>query len=204
MNLLDRWKNVWQHLGAEATNQDLFQRLVDCYSESHRRYHTMEHLDECFEHLETVGSFADRPAEVELALWFHDAIYDTRKNDNEKRSADWAHESALSSGLEEEQANRIHELVMITKHRAAPIGSDAEVLVDIDLGILGSDPVRFDQYEIQIRDEYSWVPEPLYVKERRRILAEFADRPAIYCTEVFRHQYEAQARDNIARSLARL
>jgi predicted metal-dependent HD superfamily phosphohydrolase len=161
-------------------------------------------LNECFAHLESVRSIAERPREVELGLWFHDAIYKTSRKDNEERSAEWARDSARAGGLSEDQANRIFGLVMITKHNAVPVGRDAEVLVDVDLGILGSAPARFDEYEGQVREEYPWVPGPLYRKERRRILQEFVNRPTIYRTEYFRAAYEAQARDNIARSLARL
>ena len=204
MTLLARWQSAWRQLGASDADEDLFQRLVACYSEPHRKYHTLQHLNECFAHLESVRSIAERPGEVELGLWFHDAIYKTSRKDNEERSAEWARDSARAGGLSEDQANRIFGLVMITKHNAVPVGRDAEVLVDVDLGILGSAPARFDEYEGQVREEYPWVPGPLYRKERRRILQEFANRPTIYRTDYFRAAYEAQARDNIARSLARL
>ena len=78
------------------------------------------------------------------------------------------------------------------------------VLVDIDLGILGSDIERFEEYELQVREEYSWVPELLYRHGRRKILEEFANREWVYCTDHFRAAYEERARENMARSLARL
>ena len=195
---------MWQELGASSSDEALFTRLVKCYSEPHRKYHTMRHLKECFTHLESVRSFAERHREVELALWFHDAIYNTRRKDNEERSAQWAHDSALAAGLVDDQANRIYQLVMATIHDAVPVGTDAAVLVDIDLAILGSDEARFDEYELQVREEYSWVPGPLYRAGRRKILQEFASRESIYTTEYFRGKYEAQARNNIARSLVML
>lgn len=204
MTSLARWQSTWRQLGAANSDGNLFERLVVCYSEPHRKYHTMQHLKECFALVENVAQFAERPGEVELALWFHDAIYNTHKKDNEKQSAEWARESALAAGLTTEQADRIFQLVMTTRHNAVPAGKDAEVLVDIDLGILGADVARFDEYEVQVREEYAWVPRFLYRKERRRILQEFASRPFIYCTEYFRIHYEDQARENIARSLARL
>src|SRR6185369_5490869 len=87
---LERWRSVWRELGASEADDELYHRLVACYSEPHRKYHTVQHLNECFAHLERVSSFAEHPPEVELALWFHDAIYNTHEKDNEKRSADWA------------------------------------------------------------------------------------------------------------------
>jgi predicted metal-dependent HD superfamily phosphohydrolase len=151
-----------------------------------------------------VRSLAEHAAEVELALWFHDAIYDTTKKDNEQRSATWVRESALLAGLTLEQANRLHALVMATAHNAVPAGRDAEVLVDIDLGILSAEAARFDEYELQVREEYSWVPGSLYRASRRKVLQQFARREHIYNTEVFRSELEPRARENLARSLARL
>jgi predicted metal-dependent HD superfamily phosphohydrolase len=59
-------------------------------------------------------------------------------------------------------------------------------------------------YEIQVREEYSWVPESLYRAARRKVLEQFVSREWIYSTELFRNKYETRARENIARSLARL
>lgn len=204
MTTMARWQSVWRELRAADANSELFQRLVTSYSESHRKYHTMQHLQECFALLDRVRSYAEQPAEVELALWFHDAIYNTRKSDNEKRSAEWARESAIAGGVPDDQATRIFELVMATKHNAVPAGRDAEVLVDVDLGILGAESARFDEYEIQVRQEYSWVPEFVYRRERRKVLQEFANRASIYSTKYFGDEFESRARDNLARSLARL
>jgi predicted metal-dependent HD superfamily phosphohydrolase len=204
MTSLKRWQSVWRELGASTASEDLYHQLVACYSEPHRKYHTIQHLNECLTHLESVCALADHPDEVELALWFHDAIYDTSKKDNEKRSAEWARESVLAADVSSEKADRIYELIIATTHNAVPAGRDAEVLVDIDLGILGAGAARFDEYEIQVREEYSWVPESLYRAARRKVLEQFVSREWIYSTQFFRDKYEARARENIARSLARL
>ena len=164
----------------------------------------MQHLQECLAYLERVRSFAERPSEVELALWFHDAIYDTHKSNNEERSAEWARDSALAVDLSEEQAIRIYDHVMTTRHQVVPATQDAMIVVDIDLSILGANTARFEEYEVQVREEYSWVPGIVYRRGRRKILQDFAHRERIYCTECFRIEYEARARENIARSLTRL
>jgi predicted metal-dependent HD superfamily phosphohydrolase len=201
MTSLARWQSGWRQLGASNADEALYHQLVACYSEPHRKYHTIQHLNECFMHLEKVRSLAEHPEEVELALWFHDAIYDTSKKDNEQRSAAWARDSTLAAGVSSEPAERIYELIMATMPNGVPSGRDAEVLVDIDLAILGSDVARFDEYEVQVREEYSWVPETLYRAARRKVLEEFTRRDWIYSTAPFRSEYEARARDNISRSL---
>jgi predicted metal-dependent HD superfamily phosphohydrolase len=132
---------------------------------------------------------------VELAIWFHDAIYDTRRSDNEQRSADWA-KSAVGES--------VGALVMVTRHDAVPEAMDEKVLVDVDLSILGAPEVRFDEYEKQVREEYGWVPGFVYRRKRREILESFLARATIYNTPRFIERYEPQARANLARSVAKL
>ena len=93
---------------------------------------------------------------------------------------------------------------MSTRHEALPEGMDASILVDVDLSILGASEERFDEYEKQVRAEYAWVPRPLYRRGRRRILESFASRSTVFNTASFIALYEAQARANLERALARL
>jgi predicted metal-dependent HD superfamily phosphohydrolase len=122
----------------------------------HRHYHTVRHLEECFAQFDLLKEEATRPEEVELALWFHDAIYDPRRSDNEARSAQWAFESL--QGVSPGTAENVRALVMATRHDALPESNDAQILVDVDLSILGASEERFDEYEAQARAEYAWVP----------------------------------------------
>lgn len=195
---------MWKELGAASPDPKLRGELIARYSEPHRKYHTLQHLDECFEKLDEIRTLAERPAEIELALWFHDAIYNVKRRDNEKKSADWARTSALAAGAPAETCNRVHALVMATRHKAVPQDRDAELLVDVDLSILGAALERFDEYERQVREEYAWVPDFLFRRERRAILKDFLARPRIYGSAHFHGRYEEQARSNIGHSLARL
>jgi predicted metal-dependent HD superfamily phosphohydrolase len=140
---------------------------------------------------------ARHPGEVELALWFHDAVYDPKGQDNEARSADWATEALAQTGASGEVQQRVRALIMATCHDAEPDGDDARLLVDIDLAILGAEPPRFAEYDQQVRAEYRWVPGWLYRRKRKEVLAGFLARPAIYGTERFRERLEARARENL-------
>lgn len=77
MPSLERWKTAWRGLGIDGDDQ-LYRSLIDRYGEPHRSYHTVQHLDECFARLDESGSRAVHQHDVELALWFHDAVYDPR------------------------------------------------------------------------------------------------------------------------------
>ena len=195
---------MWARFDVSAPPPGLLERLVAAYSEPHRKYHTLRHLEECFARLEELRADAVHPEEVELALWFHDAIYDTKRHDNEARSAEWAREVALAANLPAAVAERIYRLVMVTRHDAAPEEPDEKVLVDVDLSILAAPDERFDEYEAQVRGEYAWVPDSVFRARRREILEGFLARDAIYTTPKFVKRYEARARSNLARALQRV
>ncbi|HJQ40267.1 MAG TPA: N-methyl-D-aspartate receptor NMDAR2C subunit [Thermoanaerobaculia bacterium] len=177
----------------------LFDRLRASYAEPHRAYHTAQHIDECLAQLELVREQCERPAEVELALWFHDAIYDTRAHDNEPRSADWAARELASAGASSGVIDTVRSLILITRHNAIPATRDEQLLSDIDLSILGAPRARFDEYEAQVRREYAWVPDDVFQRERGKILQSFLARPSIYATEFFRARLEETARENLTR-----
>ncbi len=199
-NLHSSWVRAWAGIGARTYGQEVFESLIQSYGEAHRKYHSVQHLTECLALFDSVQTLPERASEVELALWFHDAIYDVKATDNEEKSADWAKSAALQGGASTEVAGRLHSLVMATKHTAIPDGVDEQVLIDIDLSILGSGPARFAEYEQQIRSEYAFVPDELFHKKRQSILQSFLDRKRIYSTGHFQELLEARARENLYRA----
>lgn len=205
MNLtLGSWQRLWGELGAREINGGLMNQLVAAYSQRHRHYHTLQHLRECLAHFDAAAGLARRPAEVELALWFHDAVYDPQRNDNEERSARWARDSVLAAGCAADMAARVESLVLATKsHQATGDDPDTALLLDVDLAILGAAPARFDEYEKQVRAEYAHVAEDDFRAGRARILQGFLQRPRIYATAAFHDALEARARSNLSRALAR-
>jgi predicted metal-dependent HD superfamily phosphohydrolase len=200
--LLANWNGAWHALGVAPPGNALCDELQRRYAEPQRRYHTMQHLGECLAWFEREKALAEHPGEVALALWFHDAIYDVHAHDNEARSADWARQALLEAGAAADAAERVHALVMATRHDAVPQGRDAELLIDIDLSILGAERARFDEYERQVQAEYAFVPDEVRLPRRRAILQRFLDRDAIYATPRMHAQLEARARANLQRSIA--
>jgi predicted metal-dependent HD superfamily phosphohydrolase len=195
------WQRAWTGIGARADGQGVYEQLLARYSEPHRHYHTAQHLGECLAMFESVRGTAEHPEEVELALWFHDAIYDTQRPDNEERSADWARAALREAGVASDSADRVHALIIATRHTASPMLPDEQLLVDIDLSILGAEQARFNEYEEQIRKEYAFVPRWLFRRKRRAILQGFLDRPSIYSTAPFRERLEQRARANLRRAM---
>lgn len=201
-DLQHSWIRAWREIGARDDGTGIRAALLAAHGEAQRIYHTLQHLRECLHRFETCIDLAERPAEVETALWFHDAVYDVRRSDNEQRSADWARDAALASGAPADVAGRIHSLVMATRHSSRPIGADEQLLVDIDLAILAADQERFAEYERQIRREYAHVGEPEFQAKRRAILAGFLARDRLYGTPRLRDELEQRARANLSRAIA--
>ena len=198
------WQVMWHGLQATRPDPGLRAALLQAYAQPHRKYHSTEHLQACLEQFAHLQDLAERAGEVQLALWFHDAVYETTHTDNELRSAEWAQSSALQAGAGPDCAQRVFDLVMVTRHNVAPASRDQQVLLDVDLSILGQPPAVFDAYEAQITEEYAAVPPAQRRTRRRQILQQFLQRARIYHTDRFFAWYEAQARDNLARSIRQL
>jgi predicted metal-dependent HD superfamily phosphohydrolase len=198
-----QWTATWETLGAPPP-AGVYEELLARHAEPERHYHTARHLDECFAALTAVRQDAEHPVEVELALWFHDAIYDPQRHDNEERSAAWARSVLAQAGVAASVVERVAALIMATRHDATPVGADASVLVDVDLSILGAPSARFDEYERDVRREYAWVPEIVFRRRRREILERLLARPQLFSTPRMRELHEHAARANLARSLRRL
>ena len=198
-----RWLKLMTHCKYNE-NLDTFAQLVKAYSEKQRFYHTAEHISACLYHLDKVSDQAEKVTEIELALWFHDAVYQPLSSTNERDSANLAVEFLHSNGAHDDVIDRINNLIMCTVH-GSPINTDDEkLLVDIDLSILGAERFVFEEYETNIRKEYKLVPSPIYKRKRKKILNMFLSKNAIYSTHYFYDNYEQIARDNLAYAISLL
>lgn len=201
----ERFYALWSALGAQGDARAALLRLRATYDEPHRAYHTARHIGACLRLFDEpeVHALAVNAAEVEAAIWFHDAIYDTHARDNEERSAELARELLGAAGVPDEVVGRIAGHVLATKsHRAD--SADAQLMLDIDLSILGASPEDFARFEDEIRREYAWVEKAAYVAGRAAVLRGFMDREAIYGTKLLRDRLESRARTNLAASIGGL
>lgn len=215
-----RWLAFCRAIGAGEQARATFAQLDLLYGEPGRFYHGWGHILACLGELRRDRKSCADPAVVEMALWFHDAVYDTRAGDNEERSARlavlWAERLGLPAGF----SRAVERLVLATKvtagrapdsrpqfsasEPAADADPDAAMIADIDLAILGRSRCAFDFYEHRIRREYAWLPEEAFRRRRAELLRSLLVRPSMYRTERFRKRYEARARRNLRRSVQRL
>jgi predicted metal-dependent HD superfamily phosphohydrolase len=203
-NLENRWEKVWQQFHAGTVPQDVFEELIRAYSSADRFYHNLTHIEDCLSIFDQTQFLAVHPEEIELAIWFHDAVYDTSRNDNEQKSAEWAKSVIIQSGLDNSIAERVVRSIIATRHNTQISNKDAQLMVDVDLSILGREPDVFWRYEENIRKEYAWVPENVFRQKRIEILRGFLDRQYIYYHENYRELFEEKARANLQQAIARL
>lgn len=175
------------------------------YSEPHRAYHNTAHVEALLGHLHTHQQRAQDPLAIALAIWFHDAIYDPLRGDNEERSALLAHDTLSAWGCSEALVRSVVAKVRATAgHTWTDSDPDTALFLDLDLSILAAEPEVYQRYTEQIAHEYAWVPPEMYRARRAAVLQDFLNRPTLYFTPALRGLWEPPARLNLQRELTHL
>ena len=176
------------------------------YGEPQRRYHTLEHIGACLTLLDGVQGLTPEDRRLlEYAIWWHDAVYDPARSDNEEQSAELARRELAGLGCPDADIDEVARLVLLTKgHRVEPDDRLGALLVSIDLSILGADRQAYDTYAVQVREEYAHVPAGAFRIGRAAVLRKILEAPAIFPDPAFRDRYEAAARSNLDREIQAL
>lgn len=216
-NLLNNIKIYWNELTKGVIHpkrsRAIFQTIVDFYSESHRQYHTLSHLNWCFDKYKEYYTVVDPGLNnhdyysVAFSLFFHDIIYQPLQQNNELRSSELA--LAVLYDYDHEPLNvlKIANLIELTSHKYHPASitsEEAKIVLDVDLSILGANEVEFNAFESGIRFEYSFVQDEIYKEKRVEILESFLNLSRIYHTDFFFNAYEKQARNNLEQLIQKL
>ena len=200
--LTARWHTLAVGLGVpESTAAAALDELVRAYSEPGRHYHNLDHIAALLQLLDRHGEAVRNREAVELAIFFHDAVYVPTRSDNEAVSAALARARLIELGAGDALVSEVERLILATRHGASVADADSDpdlaLLVDLDLSILGAERPAYAAYAQAIRREYAVVPNLLYRPGRRRVLAEFLARPRIYATPHLRDLWEDAARANL-------
>lgn len=213
-----RWFDLMARLGVPVARLNnalkFFEELHHAYSS--RAYHNLRHVEICLCELDSycanLKTSWGQPqyTDIELAIWYHDAI--CRQNGNDEESSANLAVSRLDMLDLKHMACKVSELIILgTKHgnneelkREYVTEEKINIMHDVDLSILGETEKTFDDYEGGIMREYAHVPEDVFRKKRAEILQGFLNRSRIFRTSYFHGRYEERARKNLERSIARL
>lgn len=206
--LENRYRDFLTRIGITEYHDTLWHEVEGHYCERHRHYHTLDHLKQMFDLFDKIKHKLDNPNEVEAAIWYHDVIYRTHATvsdntviQNEFESAVLANERLQNSTL---NMNAVFDMILMTGGHEKPNTLDAQYFHDLDLSVLGADPDTYFKYSEAIRQEYSYVPDDVYARERVKILNSFLDREKTYQTEHFNRLFDDQSSVNMADEVAYL
>ena len=195
----DKFLDLWQRIDAKGDGSPVFQKLKELYSEPRRKYHNANHIHFCLDQFEYVRHLPNDPEAVEMAIWFHDAVYDPKSSNNEICSAKFALNILRLGELHDAFNMKVSVLIMYTRHLRPPRDIDAQVLVDIDLSSLGKPWQCFIIDSPRVREEDSHIPDKYFRIGLGMFFPKLLMRPTVYLTQYFHRKYEAQARENLER-----
>lgn len=198
----ERFCRLWKRCtgAGQQRTAALFSALDAYYGEPHRHYHTGIHIEDCLSRMDLAAAQLVHPDSVELAVWFHDVIYQPGAADNERRSADWFVEQATGL-LAPDFIRRVENYIMSTTHCEPPADDGAKWVVDVDLSGLGMETSMFQRDGDSIRREFTHLSDAEFIRGQTRFLQSLLDRERIYYTPFFHDLCETRARRNIRSTL---
>lgn len=202
---METLKLQWSVLAKKYSNDislinQCFDLIVNAYTESHRYYHNLAHIQSMLLEIEnSTDNFLDKDSLL-FATWFHDIIYNPQKHDNEAQSAKVAISYLTQLSVPEDKIELVKALILATaNHTKAPTdNNNLNFFLDCDLKVLSFKREDYIQYAKNIRKEYQHVIDFLYKSGRRKILKKFLESSSIYRTDYFKSNYEVAARANLS------
>jgi len=197
-SMKERFQGLWTRClrpGVPNDAKAIWMTMEAHYTEPHRHYHDKQHLAHCLKQLDLAAAHIGQPAQVEMAIWFHDVINEPSASDNEARSAAFFRYFA-EGAMDEPFISAVVDLILATTHREAPENLDQQFICDIDLASFGCPWDCYIKDTMNLREEFPGSEDDFYIGKRTFLWALLA-RDRIFQTEFFYDRYETQARKNI-------
>ncbi|OBX21774.1 hypothetical protein BAA08_11430 [Bizionia sp. APA-3] len=186
----------------DSYNLECWNEIEKAYCSKSRHYHNLNHIKNMLSELEKVSKYVRELDTLLFAIYYHDIIYKATKSDNEHQSA-LKFQKRISNTTFTNIKECIAQIEATKTHKLAT-DSDTNILLDIDLSILGKSPETYCAYSNNIRKEYQIYPDLMYNKGRKKVLKNMLDADSIYKTDFFKQAFENQARTNLKRELESL
>ncbi|WP_407479233.1 HD domain-containing protein [Elizabethkingia miricola] len=202
MDLKDVFFNISTRYTTDIIFVDsLWKEIEKKYNSKNRYYHNLFHLENMICELKNIEDFVNDFDTLLFSVFYHDIIYKSTAKDNEEKSAEIAKSRLEKLGVLPEDIEKVFDQILATKSHNTSTNIDTIFLIDADLSILGKTWNEYEKYIGQIRKEYSIYPDFLYKSGRKKVLQCFLGFDEIYKTDLFRNQYEKQARENIQKEI---
>lgn len=183
-------------------NSECWSEIENNYSAKSRYYHNLKHLENIFTELDKVESKIKDLDTLLFAIYYHDIIYIPTKSDNEHQSA-LICERRISQTSFTKLSHTLAQIEAIKEHKLSN-DNDTNILMDLDLSILGKSPEEYEKYCKNIRKEYHIYPDFMYRKGRKKVLENILGLDSIYKTDFFKQEFETQAKENLINELNQL
>lgn len=203
--LHESWKNLTLNYTADnALSEEIWQEIKAAHSEKGRYYHTLHHLTYMLQLALHHQNHIQELDTLLFSIFFHDFVYNPKRNDNEEESARFAGNYLLKLKVPTAQIEKCKTQILATKTHISHNNADINYLLDFDLAVLGDNSEKYTEYAANVRKEYAMYPNFMYKKGRKKVLQHFIDMPYIYKTKEFIKEREAQAKANLLTELENL
>jgi predicted metal-dependent HD superfamily phosphohydrolase len=204
MQVEEKWKQLTSFSNRNTFKEKFWNEIVSSYTQPHRAYHNLEHINALFGLLDENIQHIQNPVVVGFAIIYHDVVYDTQLRENEEQSAVKATAHLKQLLLKPAIIQSVSDFILASKEHAIPEGfeqaSDLAYFLDFDMSILGPPWEVYDDYRQKIRQEYLQYRTHIYKEGRIQALQQMLEKP-LFQTEAFKERYEAQARKNVQREI---
>jgi len=208
------WSLVAPHHDADA-----FAAIDAAYHEPQRAYHNWSHVSDLLGKLGELSHLAVRPDLIAAAVFWHDSVFITCDADGRpRRDVENVRASVelfeRHSRFDASDTRAVHDMVMATashmdaratQEHYAGFANDLDFFLDLDLSSLAAPWAAFEANFEDIRFEYSWAPEEVFLLGRMQMLERFlAQGEMLYRRPETRALWLEGARANLLRASLQL
>ena len=177
----------------------MFINLTRHYRDKSRGHHSLKHVEECIDWVRgDLKKEISRPVMMELAFYWHDAVYVATRHSNETESAALAIVDLSKTEIQIFEMAEVMTFILTYEGGLKPTTNDAKYFRDIDYWIIGSPRERYLSYMKGIEKEYLpfYSPEE-YCSGRLKFLGTLRNQDRLFLTDYFEDNFRQAAIENI-------